>query len=357
MQHRKLITIVLSILAAMILWAYTVVYVSPGSSMEYTSIPVVLRGEDVLRARGLILTSGQSQSVSIQVSGNRSDLRKLSSDNIRITADLSNITSPGTWNLSYSITYPDTVASGDLVAEEKSPATVKVEASLATVKTLKPTLHTTGTPREGFLLDAKNMKCDVESVTISGPSAEVDPITAVQVEVDVTDMDAAENRTYAYSLLDENGEEVTISDLTTVTMTRLEGSEGTGSDVIVTIPILPYKEMYLQANYVNVPDNLDVVACTFRPKKITVTGDGQALSQQNNLLTVDVDCSTVTAQKSTWELSAVISLERGLVAYDVLDEEFDGISVTATVTVKEKPQPTQPSSSSSSGTEPSEPEP
>ncbi len=337
MKTHKIISAVFALLIAMGLWAYTVVYVSPETTQSINGIPVQFRMEDILLARGLILTSGKDQSVSLTVSGRRSDLLKLNTGNVRVSADLSNITEPGSWDVTYDITYPDTVANGDVVVESKSPETVHVEVALAMVKTLKPDVVLTGTPAKGYLLDS--VDCDVESITITGPSYEVEPISQMRVDVDVSGINASETRIYSYSLLDEKGEPVTLSNLTTVSATRAANSEGSGDEVVVTLPVLQYREVLLRPEYQNLADGVEVVRTSLSPQTILITGDSAALEKLPRQIPITVDMTGVTAQKEVWELNAIISLESGLVVYSNADEKFDGVNVKATVAVRATPEP------------------
>lgn len=339
MKKHKIISAIFALLIAAGLWAYTVVYVSPETTVSINGIPVQFRMEDILLARGLIMTKGNGQSASITVSGKRSDVLKLDAENVKISADLSNITEPGVWDVSYTITFPDTVANGDVVVESRTPDTIRVEVTLAAVKTLKPTLNVTGEPAEGYLLDSKNITCDVDSITITGPSYEVEPIAQMQVNVDVTGMERSENQVYTYQLLDADGNPVTLSELSTVTLSRSADSEGSGDEIVVTLPILQYKKVSLEANLENIPDGIDVMECTLSPDTILITGDSSALEKQLSRLWIDVDLTGVTTQQTTWEIPAIISLESGLVVYSSLDENFDGITVTATITVRATPEP------------------
>lgn len=351
MQKHKFISAIFALLIALGLWAYTVVYVSPETTMPISGIPVRFRTEDVLQARGLIMTAGMDQTISIVVRGNRSDLVKLDSENVKATADLSNITAPGTWDVTYTISYPDTVANGDIVVESRSTSTVRVEVSLASVKTLKPSLVITGEPMEGYLLDSKNVVCDVDSVTITGPSYEVENIESMQVNVDITDMSNTGNVTCTYQLLDEEDNPVELSDLCTVTVTRKEGSEGTGKEVIVTLPILQYKEVRLEALYENMPAGAVVEDCELFPETIVVTGDSKSLSALGNVVKISVDLAGVELppenQTQEYEISCVISLSKGLVVYASLDDTFDGVNVKATVTIRTVPATTAASNTDS----------
>lgn len=349
MQKHKFISAIFALLIALVLWAYTVVYVSPETTMSISGIPVRFRTEDVLQARGLIMTSGMEQSVSIVVRGNRSDLAKLDSENVKVTADLSNITAAGTWDVTCSVSFPETVAKGDIVVESRSAYTVRVEVSLAMVKTLKPSLDITGEPREGYLLDRKNIVCDVDSITITGPSYEVDPIQTMQVGLDITDITSTKNATCAYRLLDAEGNPVELSELTTVSLTRKEDSEGTGKEVLVTLPVLRYKEVRLEADFQNLPTNVKVDSCKLLPETIVVTGDSKALDQLADVVRIavdfaDLDLSQLTPSQ-TFEIPCVISLREGLVVYASLDDTFDGVNIKATVQlspIQTPPTPTEP---------------
>lgn len=340
MKQHKIISAIIALVIAAGLWAYTVVYVSPETTVSVNGIPVQFRMEDILLTRGLIITKGKEQSVSLTVSGKRSDLLKLDSGNVKISADLSNITEPGTWDVSYTISYPDTVANGDVVVESRSSDTVRLEVTLAAVKTLKPTVNIIGEPAAGYLLDKKNVLCDVESVTITGPSYEVEPITKMQVDVDVSGMDRAESRTYSYTLLDAEDKEVALSDLSTVDLTRNIDSTGSGDEVVVTLPILQYKTVTLEPAFENTPKGVEVVNAKLQPRTILITGDSNALQSLSSKMKITVDLSAVNAQQTTWEVMAVIGgLDSGLVVYSNDDENFDGITVVATVIVRAVPEP------------------
>lgn len=340
MKQHKIISAVIALVIAAGLWAYTVVYVSPETTVSINGIPVQFRMEDILLTRGLIITKGKEQSVGLTVSGKRSDLLKLDSGNVKISADLSNITEPGTWDVSYTISYPDTVANGDVVVESRSSDTVRLEVTLAAVKTLKPTLNITGEPAAGYLLDKKNVLCDVESITITGPSYEVEPIAKMQVDVDVSDMDRAESRTYSYTLLDAEDNAITLSDLSTIDLTRDVDSTGSGDEVVVTLPVLQYKSVTLVPVFENTPKGIEVANAKLTPRTILITGDSKALAALSSKMEISVDLSAVNAQQTTWEVMAVIGgLDSGLVVYSNDNEDFDGITVVATVIVRATPEP------------------
>ena len=124
----KIGSILLSLAIAFGLWLYVITYVSPNSEETYYNIPVVLVGESVLNERGLMCTSASTNTVSLQLSGTRSDLVKVNSQNITVTAKLSSITEPGEKiNLQYEVDYPGDVPKNALEILSQSDFYVTVE--------------------------------------------------------------------------------------------------------------------------------------------------------------------------------------------------------------------------------------
>ncbi len=89
MIENKLTRALISLIGAVILWIYVISNVSPGSTQTYYNIPVVLANESVLTERGLMITSMSASTVTMELSGNRSDLSKVDSSTITLKADVS----------------------------------------------------------------------------------------------------------------------------------------------------------------------------------------------------------------------------------------------------------------------------
>ena len=81
-MKNKLLTGLLSVGIALVLWLYVVTVVSPNSDNHYYNIPVNIQGEAVLQDRGLMITSGELPVISLHLEGNRTDLNKINSSNI-----------------------------------------------------------------------------------------------------------------------------------------------------------------------------------------------------------------------------------------------------------------------------------
>ena len=91
MKRNKLYSMLLSLVVAFGLWLYVKNNVSIEDNNTFYNIPVVMESESVLGERNLMVTSISTNSVSLNLSGARSDLSKLDSSKLAAKVDLSPI--------------------------------------------------------------------------------------------------------------------------------------------------------------------------------------------------------------------------------------------------------------------------
>lgn len=232
-MKRKLWTALLSAVIALTLWVYVVTVISPNSDRYYRNVSVTIH-DDILRERGLIITKQDVTKVSLHLEGNRTDLDKLNSDNIKLSADASKIYSPGTHSLRFTPSYPGDVKSGAISVLSQDPVEVIVEVEELISKPVPVEIQYDGKLPESFMADKENRKLDAESVNITGPKSVIDKIHMAQIQVDLTDRMESISEEYQYTLCNEAGEPVDAQMVTT----DLEA-------VMLTLRIVRYKEVAL----------------------------------------------------------------------------------------------------------------
>ena len=82
MARNKLYSMLLSVVVAFCLWLYVSNNVSIEDSNTFYNIPVVMEGESVLNEENLMITSMSANTVSLNLTGARSDLSKLDSSKL-----------------------------------------------------------------------------------------------------------------------------------------------------------------------------------------------------------------------------------------------------------------------------------
>ena len=210
-MRSKILSGLLALTIAFGLWLYVITYVSSSSEQTYYNIPVVFEGEPVLRERNLMLSSNEKQTVTLVLSGSRSDLAKVDSSNITVKASLNGIYEPGeNIVLDYNISFPGDVASNAFVVESKNPESVKVSVEkLVSNKEIPVVVKYNGTSvPEDFMCDKENAVLDNKVILITGPGSVADLITQAVIEVDLTEQRESISQDYRYTLCDAEGNPV-----------------------------------------------------------------------------------------------------------------------------------------------------
>lgn len=215
-MKNKIMSLLLSLAVAVGLWVYVITTVSPDSKETISGIPVIYEGETALNdERGLMLTSEKNATVSLTVSGNRSDLAKLDKSNITIKVDLTKIYDPGERRLTYTYAWPADVSNNAITVESKYPGEIPVTVEKKLSSAVPVQVEYTGSVPEGFLDDRENAVLDYPEIRVEGPSSVVSLIDHALITVDLNDRTESVSESYRYTLCDAQGEPVDVEQVTT----------------------------------------------------------------------------------------------------------------------------------------------
>lgn len=203
----KVIRLLLSLALALGIWLYVVTVVSPESEITIHQIPVLLESEDVLAERNLIIVSNKHFTVDLKLIGNRVDLNKLSSSNITVMADLSQITEPGEHNIRYSVAYPNIVDGNNIDTLEKNPQHITLSVVERDWKEV-PVKVDYGNSRvpDGYLVDRQNPKLSHTTITVSGPKTTLENLHHAKIQVNLNGMVSTIVDSFRLILCDKNGD-------------------------------------------------------------------------------------------------------------------------------------------------------
>lgn len=208
MNKNKILLLLLSIVIAFAMWMYVITVVSPESEDTFYNVPVVLRGEAVLEDRSLMLIMDEKPTVNLTLTGNRSDLNKLNSSNITVTAEISRIYEAGKQKLQYNVSFPGDVAAGAVTVKSRDPGslTLDVERRIKD-KPVDVVIESKGTvPASGFKVVETSL--DREQIMITGPAPVVEKIAMARIDVNYTGRNKSFGEDYFITLCDEDGEPV-----------------------------------------------------------------------------------------------------------------------------------------------------
>ena len=232
----KLLYVLLSVIIAFGLWTYVVTNVSVEDTTTIHNVPVVFQNEGALAGRRLMLTEGTSQTVSLTITGTRSEILKLSNNNVSVMVDLSRIYDAGRQSVEYSVNYPADVATSSFdYTADKPRITLTVEEQIS--KSVDVVHSYTGQVADGYMVDFETVFIDNRKVTVTGPASVVNKITQAKFTIDLAGLTGPLEQDYEYTLCDAEGNVVEVSNVDFV-RTDLE-------KIHVSMSIQRYKEIAL----------------------------------------------------------------------------------------------------------------
>ena len=325
MKKNKLPMILLALAAAILVWLYDVTVVNPNDTSTISGIPVRFINEDELNARDLMITSGAGGTVSLRVSGRRSELKELSKDNLDVVVDLSQITEAGKHELAYTVRFPAAVSSSDLKIDVRSPVTVSVEVEHYIRRAVEVRTVFEGDAAEEddtLVIDHSAMELQPAEIMVTGPAELVESVECARVIIHKADITKTTVADYEYDLIDAAGEVVDRDELVT-----------DAEKVNVTIPVHKTKQIPLKLSFIpGGGATEDDVRFTVQPAYITISGEPDQVDGIDAIELDPINLAAVTTQ--TGNLTRQIVLPEGInnasgVAEAAVEIRFKGLSVTS----------------------------
>ena len=293
MQKHKILSFLLALMVSIGMWVYAVTVVNPDDTKTITDVKVSFIGTAELAGRKLMLTGGEQQRITVEISGRRSDLKELNSTSLEVVADLKNIDAAGEYELSWILDPPSTVASGDISVVSSSASRIQVAVSERMEKPEVPVkVRNQVTPAQGFLCDPVILSA--ETVSISGPAQEVSRIARAIVSVSEENASETVMQDVSCRFVDQDGNEVALSEYVTVSQPEIR----------VTVPVLPYKQVALK--YELIPGGgatADDTNVTISPEYIIVTGTQDALAAQPDEIVIKTFDLAQIAESKSWSVT------------------------------------------------------
>ena len=298
-MKNKLPSILISVGIAVALWLYVVTVVSPNSDKHYHNIPVTIQSEVVLQERGFMITTTELPNVSLHLEGNRTDLNKLNSSNITVSADVSRIGEPGTHTLSLTPVFPGDVPNNAITVLSRDPGSITITVEQRITKEIPVAIQYVGTLSEDYMADKENKELDYENITISGPKSAIDQITMARIDVDMTNRTESISEAFRFILCDAAGEPVDAALVTANT-----------DAVTLTLKILRVKEIDLVVTVVNGGGANDKTSeITISPSSIRVSGSTSLLEGLDKLELATINLAEISGDQT---LTFPIKLPEGV---------------------------------------------
>lgn len=239
-MKRRIFQALLALVFACGLWVYVITVDNPNDEITLYDVPVVLSGESFLHDRGLMLSDQDTPTITLTLSGNRSNLKKVNKSNITVVADLSKTADSGKQSLNYEIIFPGDVPDNAIKVESRLPDRVSVDVEGRTQKSLEVKWVYSGKVKTGYTPEKSSLELSQRSISVAGPTAILSKVGNVQITVDLEGRDEnIVNEAVQYVFCDTKGNPLKDGEIDT---SRLEVS---ATDVKVSMKIPKLKEVQL----------------------------------------------------------------------------------------------------------------
>lgn len=230
MFQSKKANFAISLILAMVLWVYVVGELNPETRKVFRNIPITVMNEQVLANDGLAVVSTSDSTMSITLTGKRSQINRINSYDITASIDVADA-AEGDNQIRINIRVPNNVYIED---QSISRVTVKVEERTEAAKPV--TVIYTGKVSDE--LEATMVSVDPEEVMVSGAASQVAKVVSVQAEVDAGDITENQSSLKANLMpINKNGNEVrnvTLSQNTVTVTSALYYTRTVSLDVPIT---------------------------------------------------------------------------------------------------------------------------
>ena len=304
----KIWKILLSFVLAFGLWIYVITVVSPGSEKTYYDIPVILQNEATLLREGLMITGIDDNSVTLQLSGNRTDLNELNENNINIFANLSGIMSSGVHKVNYTINLPGNIASNAVTTLSKEPNMLVIRVEKRITQIVPVEIEYLGSVPANFIADKENVELDYSVVEVKGPESMVSQIKTARIQVNLQNQNEPVIGEFPFVLCGEDGEPLQLDEQLITTNVKDAKGEKT---INVYLNIRRYKDLKLTLNVIPgggaTEDTCDI---KINPQTIRISGSEEQLASMKGLELGTVDLSKILEDT---EMTFPITLPEGIV--------------------------------------------
>lgn len=274
MLRNKNIGRILSLLIAVVLWAYVMGEINPETTIKFKNINVEILNQESLEDRGLALVGTRNYTVDIALEGKRLAVKKVKKEDIGVTADVTGY-KKGTHYVEVKVSTPDNTKVSNI---KESRIKVKIDRLVAVRKVVNVVLTEKGSSD----LELGNISVTPEEIEVTGAESTVAKVKNINVAVtkaQIEDADGEEVRADAKPV-DKNGNTV-------------KGVTLSVNSVNVKAKLYHFKTVPLKVNIKGKVGARYQVANMDVPNDITIRGSKTALSKIESIK-ADVDISRVT---------------------------------------------------------------
>ena len=268
-NNQKRIDIIISIAAAILLWIYVINIVDPPTKATLRNVPIAITGEEKLNNSGRALALKEDYTATVDVSGSRNDIKKITESDISLSIDVSNLAAG-----SNSVTVNAVMPTGIKLDEiQNKTVTVNVEEYVTVAKPVEVELSGADSGEEATIL-----KSSLTQIGVSGAESVVAKVAHVKVSGNLAsaELDKELELSLAGVAVDAEGKEI-------------PGVRLAQETVSVTAVVYQTKAVPLTVPVTGSIWEGAVLSDTRIPDTVTIKGPASRLSQISEIKAKELD--------------------------------------------------------------------
>ncbi len=277
--------LIFSLVLAVIIWVIMSLSNTNESDTVINNIPIQINLSDDASNNGLRIFSGNDQTASVTVKGNRITLGSISSDDIVVSAQTAGtISTSGTYALSLSARKVNSADNFEIISSP-SPSVITVFVDHAKESKFKIENKLKYTIADGYHCD---VTLSTNEVKVAGPQSEVSKIASAAIEGNIGgEIREDKSSEFDIKLYDNTGTEISNG--------MIALSE---KSVTANFSVLPEKEVPVKIQYNNKPNNLNIDSfLEYSPSKILIAAPSKTLDKLDSVSTEKIDFNKLSNKK------------------------------------------------------------
>ena len=265
----KPFSIIFSVICAVLIWFSISVTAYKTTHVTFYNIPLSndLTGT-LAEANGLSTVSCDVESVTVELEGNRSQIGRLTKEDLTAYLQIGNISTTGEFNFDIAVRSDSDISFNTLNISPSRAAVKldKIETQSYDVTAVFPNIRVSS----GHALDSDDITCEPAVIEITGPSAQLNEIARVEVYSGKSMTIDSKYSLYTEEvrLYTEEGARLDTDDL-----------ELPGTNFQITIPVLTQKELALTYDIRNAFNNFDL---NWLRERLHLSQESITLASQTN---------------------------------------------------------------------------
>lgn len=284
-NDRKLIA--LSVLVAVIMWAFVMTSTNPSLSKTVRGVPLTIKNQEVMQKEGYALVGkDEISSVNVKVEGSRSDLASLSSDDLVASVDLG-VPTEGIKTLNIKVDGPSGIK-----VESTNPSNINFKIEKIVKKDLPVEIKIPDKLKESKIINVSEQS--TKKITVSGLRKNIDKVDKIILNIGKDEYLDGKIHDIEARPIDKSGKTVANVDLSQ-------------NDVSISFDVLQSKEVEIELDYEeSLPKNMEVIEKKYSPKKVVIKGEKSIIDKIDKIKTEKIDLTNLKNNEFEKSLELVV---------------------------------------------------